>query len=475
MLELRSNALVLTLLIFFGVPSAILATGPESTEVLSPESHAEEVESVEETAAEDDGDSEVLEEESEALEEEAETQSPPPPPPAAPRPAGPLSKLEVHGFLTQAWATTDFVGGRFPGPGGVDPGPTFDELALGISEDGTFDYRTMALQFRYQISPKDIMVVQLSSRSLGDSLINDVEEEIELDWAFYERRLTDNTSLKVGRVQIPLGIFNEFRDVGTILPFYRPSFVFYREGTFTSETVDGVLLSHVFNPESDWSIEADVYVGEWDYFEFSPFDSALTIAENEGYGAQIWLNTPIPGLRFGAGGHIRETSGGAEGVTRAPGTKNDFDDIYFSIEAALSRFVFRAEYREFTGDPAPSPLFLGQDLRATFPFYYAQVGYHFNDKFRVYLQHEVEDGKNSSPALTRDFDVVFREDTGIAFNYIFNPNLVLKAEYHEVGGEDLTFLPIFGPEGPPVPRALDPLIKDLEDGNYAIVSLSVSF
>ena len=78
---------------------------------------------------------------------------------------GPLSKLSIHGFLTQAYATAEFSKG----------GPTPDEVTLGIPEDGTFDYRVLALQFRYDITPEDTMIVQFSSRSLGASPIGLIE------------------------------------------------------------------------------------------------------------------------------------------------------------------------------------------------------------------------------------------------------------------------------------------------------------
>jgi hypothetical protein len=382
-----------------------------------------------------------------------------------------LSKLTVHGYLTQAWATANYVDGRLPGPGGVDPGPTFDEIALGIPEDGTFDYRTMALQFRYEISEKDIMVVQLSSRSLGDSPIENFEDEIELDWAFYERRLTDNTSVKVGRVQIPLGIFNEIRDVGTILPFYRPPFVFYREGTFTSETVDGINLSHTFAPQSDWALDFDVYAGDWTSFEQSFFDEGVSVADNEGYGFQLWLNTPVLGLRFGLGGHHRDVTGGSEGAIREVGATSRFDDWYASVDGVFNRFVIRGEYREFSGDPEVTPAFGGGVFDGTIILYYLQVGFHPTEKFRIYLQSEVNDTESSATTFTNDFDAKLREDLGIAINYLFSPNLVLKAEYHDVQGEDIGLLPVFGPSG----LLLQPFTQEVDGGDYSIVSLSVSF
>ena len=75
-------------------------------------------------------------------------------------PAG--ERFQFHGFLTQAYATANFT----------DLGPTPDEVILGIPEDGTSSYRFLAMQFRYEISDRDLVVIQLSSRALGDSPIS---------------------------------------------------------------------------------------------------------------------------------------------------------------------------------------------------------------------------------------------------------------------------------------------------------------
>ena len=393
------------------------------------------------------------------------------PTPAA-TPSGPLSKLRVHGFLTQAFATGSFQKGRFPAADGSPAGPTPEELALGIPESGTTDYRNAAIQFRYEITPKDILIVQLSSRALGDSPIDASEDEIELDWALYERRLGDHTSLKVGRVLIPYGIFNEIRDVGTLLPFYRPAFVFYREGSFTTETVDGLLVSHTFFPESDWRLEANLYFGEWDLVEIDPFtETALPARSEDSFGSQFWLNTPIYGLRFGLGTQRRNIVDGAEGIVRPPGGSNRFDEWLASVDAVFDRWVARAEYRTFKNDAAFFPAFGAPDFVAEFPSYYVQLGIHPTQKFRVYLQAEVSKFNVQTVVFTEPQKFTEREDVGIAFNYLFGPNVVLKAEYHQVSGNDQGFLPVFTPAG----LRLQPIFSDLDDGDYTIVSLSASF
>ncbi|MEM8997838.1 MAG: hypothetical protein AAGF23_23860, partial [Acidobacteriota bacterium] len=108
------------------------------------------------------------------------------------------SKFAIHGFLTQAYADQSFAEGPLFDFAGE---PSFSEASLGIPESGTFDYRTLAIQFRYEISPRDIVVVQLSNEANGDAPADEFRDEIELDYAFYERRIGEQTSLKVGRVQ----------------------------------------------------------------------------------------------------------------------------------------------------------------------------------------------------------------------------------------------------------------------------------
>jgi hypothetical protein len=128
--------------------------------------------------------------------------------------SGILSKLFVHGYLTQAYARTN------------------EHQLIGINDEGTTDYRMAALQFRYAITTNDNFVIQFSHERIGDSPVMQFKNDVELDWVFYEHRFNDATSVKVGKVQIPMGIYNEIRDVGTILPFYRPIFSFYFEGAY---------------------------------------------------------------------------------------------------------------------------------------------------------------------------------------------------------------------------------------------------
>ena len=102
-----------------------------------------------------------------------------------------MSKLSIHGYVSQAWATSE------------------DHQIFGIPTDGTTDYRDLALQLRYDQSRENVFVVQLRHQRLGESPQAASMDDVTLDWAFYQRRFTDRFSLKVGRIPLPLGIFNE--------------------------------------------------------------------------------------------------------------------------------------------------------------------------------------------------------------------------------------------------------------------------
>ena len=132
--------------------------------------------------------------------------------------------------------------------------------------------------------------------------MTDFESDVSLDWAFYQRAFHEGTTLKIGRMPIPRGIYNELRSVGVALPMYRPPVVFYDEGAYYSETIDGAIVSHTFAESSPWSLETHGYVGGWRSLAYDTWSEQYSIqrvrAENA-VGTQLWLNTPIDGVRLG--------------------------------------------------------------------------------------------------------------------------------------------------------------------------------
>ena len=65
------------------------------------------------------------------------------------------SKLSVHGFLSLGWGITD------------------GNQNLGLTEDGTAEYRSAALQLRFTATEWDSIVFQTSHERLGESVLNE--------------------------------------------------------------------------------------------------------------------------------------------------------------------------------------------------------------------------------------------------------------------------------------------------------------
>ncbi len=373
-------------------------------------------------------------------------------------------RLEVHLFLTQAFATARFADGGFFAPHA-------DEANLGIPEGGTTDYRSLAVQLRYELTPKDSAIVQLSHRRFGFSPLTEVEGEAELDWAFYEHRFAEGTAVKVGRVQIPFGIFNQVRDVGTLLPFFRAPFSFYREVSFTSETVDGVLASRRFFTASPWSLMVEVYGGGWNLIEQRIDRPELVVAARaeDALGSQLWLKTPMPGFRLGLGGQRYSVAGG---LFRRPGETTTFRDLHLSAEALVGRFVARAEARELTLPvtfaTGPPLGFVRSDAR--YRGAYLQLGARAGHRFRVYAQAERAAFRQASPRFAAAIDLdPLRQDLGLALHYLLAPEVVLKVESHWTEFEQVAL------EGATPDLRLRFRERKATGGRYSIVSLSASW
>jgi hypothetical protein len=322
-----------------------------------------------------------------------------------------VDRLSIHGYMTQGYAISD--GGTI----------------YGIPEDGTADYGNAALQFRYALSSADYVTLQLSHRRLAQSsLVSPDEDAIEVDWAFYGRRFGD-FEVKLGRVAIPAGIYNEIRDVGVLLPFYRAPFNFYLEGANTSETVDGVVASYLIGADSPWGAEISAFGGEWDMTDRSatPPPAPVYVAETGratgGLGAGLWVNTPIEGVRFGGGAsryRAPEVVGG-----------DNWKEWHWSIDVSLPMVTAQAEMRRLLFETGGNHL-----------AYYGYLGVRPIPELTL---HGMVDFANLSLSYV-DFDV--NNEYVLGVNYALSPSVVFKAEAHRTEGYQ-TDAPL-SPMGPPL-------------------------
>lgn len=357
--------------------------------------------------------------------------------------------LQVFGHLTQSYGES-----------------TRGSIA-GTTEDGTTDLRKIAIQLRWTASEKETVIVQLSHERNGDDLFQPPGDEVEIDWAFYERMLGPQSTLKVGRLNVPLGIYNQVRDVGTVLPFFSLPVSFYAGVLSTAETVDGISFAHTFAPRSAWSLETEIYAGGWDTFQQRVSTTSKFGIENlearaeRGIGLQLWLDTPVNGLRLGAGALTWLLDGPNSGAE-----KDRWDAYHVSIDASFERWVFRAEARRWRFDQ-DFGAFLGLPVaiegRAGRNGYYGQLGAWITPEIGLFVQYD-DTGLEDNLGLIPQLDT-FNEDFAAALNYRFRPDLVARVEYHVAR----TRFPLGVADLPTMVGA--PLV----DVNWLIAGLSVSF
>ncbi len=326
--------------------------------------------------------------------------------PAAARAQADASSISIHGYLTQAY------------------GASGNGLVMGLSSDGTTDYRRAAVVARYQATPKDHFVVQVGHRRLGDSPTMAFEDNLKLDMAFYERRFDMGTRLRVGKSLLPFGILNEVRYAGTVLPLYRAPFTVYGEGMYTSETIDGVVLSHRFRSGEPWGISIDAFGGSFGLLEsgveFAPppapprYTSGEMQAKNV-VGGQVWMTTPVDGLRFGAGGRSERDFGG---IYPRPGGAA-MSQWSASMDGTFERWQLRVEAVRINTSGI------------LYDAAYAQIGVRPLPWLSLNVQSELAD-------LTFDFapadPMKLARDNAASINLHLGPTMVLKLEAHRTRG-----------------------------------------
>ena len=300
-----------------------------------------------------------------------------------------LSKVSIHGYISQAYAVSD------------------DREILGIPTDGTTEYRDLALQFRYDPSRRHAVVLQFRHERLGDSPRR--RDDVELDWAFYQYNLSDRLALKAGRIPLPLGIFNEAGGPAGGSPFFRPPAEFY-ERRYSSKTLDGVLGSVSIGDAAGWSFDLDGYAGWWtvEYGERQWADA------RDAWGAQVWANTPWTGVRFGAGAYRCE-------VEPAAGARSDYLMLHASAEADVGRWMLATEY-----------LRGNLDNRRRYRAVYAQAGSQCTRRLSVHARGAL--AQIHVPVNGHAIDADLSEDLGLAVNYALHPNVLFKLEGHTNDG-----------------------------------------
>jgi len=357
--------------------------------------------------------------------------------------------LSIHGYLNQAFAVSD------------------GNQIFGIPKDGTSDYRNLALQFRYDIDEKSNFVIQFSHKRAGLTPLMALEQDVKLDWAHFEYFITENFSTKIGKIQLPFGFYNEFRDVGVLIPFYSLSFSPYGESNYMSETLDGISFHYKWDIFESWVLNCSIYGGHWNLLEWQPAlnsflqPSVANIAIENGVGGQVQVETPVDGWQIGTGGQFITPDGGMMFGENALLGK-DISVLLYYLFSRYDHHSFFLHSELLTADLSKVTLKLIMTN--------SQIGIHILNNLDINFQFDYTKLNNfeipvqfSAIAGTSSRDIVFNTDYAIGLKYKLTSNFVIKSEIHWNEGflvEDQIF---------------NFLLSDPLKTKYAIFSIATSF
>ncbi|NOX92696.1 MAG: hypothetical protein GXP18_09695 [Gammaproteobacteria bacterium] len=119
--------------------------------------------------------------------------------------AGEIGDIQWHGYLTSAVMTSS--DGNYSGD---------------VSDAGGAKDTRMGLNISTQVDESLNFAAQLKAKGTEDF-------KMELDWAFASYDVSESTTLRFGKIKYPVGMYNEFIDVGYTYPWIRPPEGFYNQ------------------------------------------------------------------------------------------------------------------------------------------------------------------------------------------------------------------------------------------------------
>lgn len=161
-----------------------------------------------------------------------------------------VDRTRLDGFFTARYSLTDektyWLG---------------DQEADGINKDGSFYGTKLGLNITSRLSDWVTVVAQLFAP------IQENNYDMHVDWAFATFALNEQWSLRAGKIKYPVGIVNEYVEVGVTYPWIQAPIVIYAENMAgpqaTRESYTGASL--LWNTYAgDWNLGLDIFGGEVD-------------------------------------------------------------------------------------------------------------------------------------------------------------------------------------------------------------------
>ena len=355
-------------------------------------------------------------------------------------------QLSIHGFLSQ--------GGLY----------SSHHNYYGESTEFSSDLTEVGVNLRYTPTPATVLAGQVVSRRAGELY----DGEPRLDYAFLEYTIYDSTEsrggVRLGRDKIPIGFFNETRDV----PMTRPGILLpqsvYVEGLGIRDFYIGVdggsLFFDWYTDQGTWQLDVGLAVPAQMHEETqNAFLGAEQLGDLEmtsGQNVRL-LYEHLGGIWRLAATFSRMRTEYTQAGTPDLGVGDGevaVDSVVVSIERNWERLRLITEGVMRDIQPsgfatAPPPLLQEDIIEAG---YYMQGSYRLNREWEAFLRYDshwndISDRDGTARAAELSLAGAgpepephrfFQHQWTLGVGWEVNPNWLLRAEWHSIQGTALT-------------------------------------
>ncbi len=282
----------------------------------------------------------------------------------------------------------------------------------GSSDKDQMDLHRFVLSFNHTYSDKLRLVSELEIEHsvAGDDQVG----EVEIERAYIEYDVTDNSSLVAGLFILPIGILNETHEPSTFYGVERNNVE--KNIIPTTWWEGGVMLST--NIMDGLNVKLAGHSALQSSATFKPRDGRQKVgeanSESFAYTASAKYSA-IPGLTLGASINFQEDFSNGSGLAAD-------DALLYEVHLDYERDAFRLKSLYASWDIKGSgPKALGRDEQFGF---YIEPSYKFNDNFGVFARYSQWDNEAGQDASDTEYT---QTDYGI--NWWLDPQVVVKVDY----------------------------------------------
>ena len=342
-----------------------------------------------------------------------------------------LGGVDIHGFISQGFIMSD----------------EYNYLTHN-SKDGSFEYNEVGINFSKELTEQLRLGIQLFSRDIGDAGNN----KVTIDWAYGDYRVKDWLGFRAGRIKLPLGLYNETRDIDLLRTnIVMPQSIYPDLLRDTVIAANGGSLYGTIDLSSAGTLEYQAIAGQVNIDNDSGFEKyfehrtgSVVTGDSDSditYSGALRWNTPLEGLIIGVSAlqSTVDTPMDADlGFSFSGNTESENTFYTASIEYTWENLVIAAEYQRYEADSIVSASGFGTVLEnsVTSEGYYLSASYRFTDLFSLGAYYSVfyadkNDRDGDDLAVRSD---AWEKDFALSLRFDINEYMIFKIEGHMVDG-----------------------------------------